>query len=181
MGGLKVKISRIESEDAVMVHPMDVVTHGRWRNSGVGHFHTVVPGSQFHTLAGMRLRQGSDPRLALFLQKGENWPMPNCSQATCEGNNVVSLSPRQCPEVKAPSCANGYPPLKVDDQDGCCQHYQCQCEWGQGSQGGTYDRGGENEDSRKGFPLSSQGWGCQVERASGRRGEFSVSQNPSSL
>ncbi|XP_057634691.1 mucin-5AC [Chionomys nivalis] len=59
--------------------------------------------------------------------KGENWPMPNCSQATCEGNNVVSLSPRQCPEMKAPSCANGYPPLKVDDQDGCCQHYQCQC------------------------------------------------------
>ncbi|CAO2583924.1 MUC5AC [Lemmus lemmus] len=35
--------------------------------------------------------------------------------------------PRQCPEVQAPSCANGYPPLKVDDQDGCCQHYQCQC------------------------------------------------------
>ncbi|XP_055462836.1 mucin-5AC [Psammomys obesus] len=59
--------------------------------------------------------------------KGETWHMPNCSQATCEGNNVVSLSPRQCPEVKAPSCANGYPPLKVDDQDGCCQHYQCQC------------------------------------------------------
>nr|XP_038957197.1 mucin-5AC isoform X1 [Rattus norvegicus] len=59
--------------------------------------------------------------------KGETWPMPNCSQATCEGNNVVSLSPRQCPEVKEPSCANGYPPLKVDDQDGCCQHYQCQC------------------------------------------------------
>ncbi|EGV93457.1 hypothetical protein I79_018604 [Cricetulus griseus] len=59
--------------------------------------------------------------------KGETWPMPNCSQATCEGNNVISLSPRQCPEVKAPSCANGYPPLKVDDQDSCCQHYQCQC------------------------------------------------------
>nr|XP_021511433.1 mucin-5AC-like [Meriones unguiculatus] len=59
--------------------------------------------------------------------KGETWHMPNCSQATCEGNNVVSVSPRQCPELKAPSCANGYPPLKVDDQDGCCQHYQCQC------------------------------------------------------
>ncbi|CAH6793372.1 Muc5ac [Phodopus roborovskii] len=59
--------------------------------------------------------------------KGETWPMPNCSQATCEGNNVISLSPRQCPEVKAPSCANGYPPLKVDDKDSCCQHYQCQC------------------------------------------------------
>ncbi|XP_028642724.1 mucin-5AC [Grammomys surdaster] len=59
--------------------------------------------------------------------KGETWPMPNCSQARCEGNNVVSLSPRQCPELKEPFCANGYPPLKVDDQDGCCQHYQCQC------------------------------------------------------
>ncbi|XP_052028799.1 mucin-5AC [Apodemus sylvaticus] len=59
--------------------------------------------------------------------KGETWPMPNCSQATCEGNNIISLSPRQCPELKEPSCANGYPPLKVDDQDGCCQHYQCQC------------------------------------------------------
>ncbi|GAB1292920.1 Mucin 5, subtypes A and C, tracheobronchial/gastric [Apodemus speciosus] len=59
--------------------------------------------------------------------KGETWPMPNCSQVTCEGNNVISLSPRQCPELKEPSCANGYPPLKVDDQDGCCQHYQCQC------------------------------------------------------
>uniref|UniRef100_A0A8C8TQU3 Mucin-2 n=1 Tax=Peromyscus maniculatus bairdii TaxID=230844 RepID=A0A8C8TQU3_PERMB len=59
--------------------------------------------------------------------KGDIWHMPNCSQATCEGNNVVSLSPRQCPEVKAPSCANGYPPVKVDDQDGCCQHFQCQC------------------------------------------------------
>ncbi|XP_031240817.1 mucin-5AC [Mastomys coucha] len=59
--------------------------------------------------------------------RGETWPMPNCSQATCEGNNIVSLSPRQCPELKKPSCANGYPPLKVDDQDGCCQHYQCQC------------------------------------------------------
>ncbi|KAL1787651.1 mucin-5AC [Sigmodon hispidus] len=64
----------------------------------------------------------SPPRM-----KGETWHMPNCSQATCEGNNVVSLSPRQCPEMKAPSCANGYPPLKVDDKDGCCQHYQCQC------------------------------------------------------
>ncbi|EDL18122.1 mCG142254, partial [Mus musculus] len=59
--------------------------------------------------------------------RGETWPMPNCSQATCEGNNVISLSPRQCPELNEPSCANGYPPLKVDDQDGCCQHYQCQC------------------------------------------------------
>lgn len=110
------------------------------------------------------MAQDSDPQLALFLQKGDIWHMPNCSQATCEGNNVVSLSPRQCPEVKAPSCANGYPPLKVDDQDGCCQHFQCQCEWGIVFNKGSRDRGGENEvDTRKEFPLSGQGWACQVE------------------
>ncbi|KAM5186088.1 mucin-5AC-like [Callospermophilus lateralis] len=60
-------------------------------------------------------------------KKGQTWAMPNCTQATCEGNSIISLHPRQCPEVKEPICANGYPALKVADQDGCCQHYQCQC------------------------------------------------------
>ncbi|XP_058435325.1 LOW QUALITY PROTEIN: mucin-5AC [Marmota monax] len=60
-------------------------------------------------------------------EKGESWAMPNCTQATCEGSSIISLRPRKCPEVKEPTCANGYPALKVADQDGCCQHYQCQC------------------------------------------------------
>ncbi|XP_013358421.1 PREDICTED: mucin-5AC [Chinchilla lanigera] len=60
-------------------------------------------------------------------KKGETWPMPKCLQATCEGDNVVSLSPRPCPELTPPFCANGYPALKVADAHGCCQHYQCQC------------------------------------------------------
>ncbi|XP_069865731.1 mucin-5AC [Dipodomys merriami] len=60
-------------------------------------------------------------------KKGETWAMANCSQATCEEDHSVSLSPRTCPEIEAPACANGYPALKVDDEDGCCQHYQCQC------------------------------------------------------
>nr|KAF6398483.1 hypothetical protein HJG59_010457 [Molossus molossus] len=59
--------------------------------------------------------------------KGETWAMPNCSQATCEGNNVITLQPRPCPQVQKPTCANGYPALKVADQDGCCLQYQCQC------------------------------------------------------
>ncbi|KAK1335356.1 hypothetical protein QTO34_003142 [Cnephaeus nilssonii] len=59
--------------------------------------------------------------------RGETWAMPNCSQATCEGNNVITLGPRPCPQVPAPTCANGYPALKVPDEDGCCLHYQCQC------------------------------------------------------
>uniref|UniRef100_A0A2K5MBE5 Mucin 5AC, oligomeric mucus/gel-forming n=1 Tax=Cercocebus atys TaxID=9531 RepID=A0A2K5MBE5_CERAT len=60
-------------------------------------------------------------------KKGETWATPNCSEATCEGNNIISLRPRTCPRVEKPTCANGYPALKVADQDGCCYHYQCQC------------------------------------------------------
>ncbi|XP_033620656.1 mucin-5AC [Fukomys damarensis] len=60
-------------------------------------------------------------------KKDETWEMPNCSQATCKGDNIVSLSPRLCPELTPPLCANGYPALKVADADGCCKHYQCQC------------------------------------------------------
>ncbi|XP_037587081.1 mucin-5AC [Cebus imitator] len=60
-------------------------------------------------------------------KKGETWPMPSCSEATCEGHNVISLRPRTCPRVEKPTCANGYPALKVAEQDGCCQQYQCQC------------------------------------------------------
>ncbi|KAM8812746.1 mucin-5AC [Rhynchonycteris naso] len=59
--------------------------------------------------------------------RGETWAMPNCSQATCEGNNVITLQPRPCPSVQEPTCANGYPAVKVADEDGCCLHYQCQC------------------------------------------------------
>ncbi|KAM6174045.1 mucin-5AC [Erethizon dorsatum] len=60
-------------------------------------------------------------------KKGETWAMPNCLQATCEGDNVISLSRRPCPELTPPFCANGYPAMKVADADSCCQHYQCQC------------------------------------------------------
>ncbi|VFV33955.1 low quality protein: mucin-5ac [Lynx pardinus] len=60
-------------------------------------------------------------------KKGETWAMPNCSQATCEGNGVITLQPRPCPQVQRPVCANGYPPVKVVDPDSCCPHYRCQC------------------------------------------------------
>nr|XP_021532639.1 mucin-5AC [Aotus nancymaae] len=60
-------------------------------------------------------------------KKGETWPMPSCSEATCEGHDIISLRPRTCPRVEKPTCANGYPALKVAEQDGCCQRYQCQC------------------------------------------------------
>lgn len=71
------------------------------------------------------------PRLrAVLPQKGETWPMPNCSQATCEGNGIISVHRRHCPHAQPPTCANGFPPAKVADHDGCCPGYQCQCESG---------------------------------------------------
>lgn len=53
--------------------------------------------------------------------------MPNCSEATCQGNGVITVSPRRCPRVQKPTCANGYPAVQVADRDGCCSHYQCPC------------------------------------------------------
>ncbi|XP_064145004.1 mucin-5AC [Loxodonta africana] len=60
-------------------------------------------------------------------KKGETWNMPNCTQAICEGNNVTTLHQRKCPRPRAPTCANGYPAVKVVDEDGCCHHDECQC------------------------------------------------------
>nr|XP_025859702.1 mucin-5AC [Vulpes vulpes] len=59
--------------------------------------------------------------------KGETWPMPNCSQATCQGNGVITVHPRSCPQPQPPTCTNGFPPVKVTDHDDCCPNYQCQC------------------------------------------------------
>uniref|UniRef100_H9H910 Mucin-5AC-like n=1 Tax=Monodelphis domestica TaxID=13616 RepID=H9H910_MONDO len=61
-------------------------------------------------------------------KKGETWLLHKCQKATCEGDNVITLSPVSCPAVKKVACANGYPPVKVyDDADHCCYHYECQC------------------------------------------------------
>lgn len=78
---------------------------------------------------------GSGHCMALSLQKGETWAMANCSQATCEGNHIISLHPRPCPPPVMPTCANGYPAVMVEDEDGCCPQFQCQCELGHGSPG----------------------------------------------
>lgn len=70
--------------------------------------------------------------------------MANCSQATCEGNNIITLQPRPCPQLQEPTCANGYPALKVADEDGCCMHYQCQCELGRQAGRAGLRKGGGN-------------------------------------
>uniref|UniRef100_A0A8C0CX77 Mucin 5AC, oligomeric mucus/gel-forming n=1 Tax=Balaenoptera musculus TaxID=9771 RepID=A0A8C0CX77_BALMU len=59
--------------------------------------------------------------------KGETWAMPNCSEATCEGNGAITVRSRQCPKVQELTCANGYPAVTVANQEDCCPHYMCQC------------------------------------------------------
>ncbi|XP_031756458.1 mucin-2-like isoform X2 [Xenopus tropicalis] len=57
----------------------------------------------------------------------ESWRIDNCTTATCLGNNIVTLNSVKCPEVKELTCVNGFPPIKVYSEDGCCFHYECQC------------------------------------------------------
>ncbi|XP_069079243.1 mucin-5AC-like [Pleurodeles waltl] len=60
-------------------------------------------------------------------QLNETWTINNCTVATCRGNNVVTIEPVKCPEVKVVTCESGFPPIKVYSEDGCCYHYECEC------------------------------------------------------
>ncbi|CAH2325411.1 mucin-5AC [Pelobates cultripes] len=60
-------------------------------------------------------------------KKNETCLINNCTVATCQGNNVVTIEPVSCPPVKTLNCTNGFPPVKVFSSDGCCYHYECQC------------------------------------------------------
>uniref|UniRef100_A0A8D0C749 Mucin-5AC n=1 Tax=Salvator merianae TaxID=96440 RepID=A0A8D0C749_SALMN len=59
-------------------------------------------------------------------ETGEQWTS-NCTISTCEGNNRIAISRVKCPPVQKLTCANGYPPVKVFSEDGCCYHYECEC------------------------------------------------------
>ncbi|XP_044538021.1 mucin-5AC [Gracilinanus agilis] len=73
-------------------------------------------------------KSGDCPNAVPPRKRGETWFLHKCKKATCEGDDVVTVTPVSCPAVKKVSCANGYPPVKVyDDEDHCCYHYECQC------------------------------------------------------
>lgn len=60
-------------------------------------------------------------------QDGESWRESNCSVGTCE-NGKVTYNQTQCPNQKPVVCANNYPAIEVNNDDGCCSHYECQCK-----------------------------------------------------
>ncbi|XP_025063683.1 LOW QUALITY PROTEIN: mucin-5AC [Alligator sinensis] len=65
-------------------------------------------------------------------KNGETWNPSNCTIAKCENNTVV-VENKYCPPAREITCANGYPPVLVTDETGCCHHYECQCTcsgWG---------------------------------------------------
>ncbi|XP_075402664.1 mucin-5B [Tenrec ecaudatus] len=66
-------------------------------------------------------------------QVNETWTLEDCTIAMCEGNNrIVLLKPKPVANV---TCANQYPPIKVQNKDDHCDyHYECPCictGWGE--------------------------------------------------
>uniref|UniRef100_G3NQE6 Uncharacterized protein n=1 Tax=Gasterosteus aculeatus aculeatus TaxID=481459 RepID=G3NQE6_GASAC len=45
---------------------------------------------------------------------------------TCDKGRVIT-SHVPCEPVTMPVCDNGYPPVRVYDEKGCCFHYECRC------------------------------------------------------
>ncbi|XP_055053828.2 mucin-5AC [Misgurnus anguillicaudatus] len=60
------------------------------------------------------------------LANGESVNWGNCHIDTCM-NSTIKHSAVECEPVEYPVCMNGYPPLKIPDESGCCYKYQCQC------------------------------------------------------
>ncbi|XP_007466060.1 PREDICTED: mucin-5AC [Lipotes vexillifer] len=83
--------------------------------------------------ASVSVTQQGCPNAVPPRMKGETWAMPNCSEATCEGNRVITVRARQCPKAQKPNCTNGHPAVMVASREDCCPHYECKCvcsRWG---------------------------------------------------
>ncbi|XP_035520752.1 mucin-5AC-like [Morone saxatilis] len=57
---------------------------------------------------------------------GESWSSDKCTNETCDNQRVIKEHV-PCKSVTIPTCENGYPPVQVYDEDGCCPHYECRC------------------------------------------------------
>uniref|UniRef100_A0A8P4KJC6 Mucin-2 n=2 Tax=Dicentrarchus labrax TaxID=13489 RepID=A0A8P4KJC6_DICLA len=57
---------------------------------------------------------------------GESWSSDNCTTDTCDNQRVIKEHV-PCKSVTIPTCENGYPPVRVYDEAGCCFHYECRC------------------------------------------------------
>uniref|UniRef100_A0A665UL30 Mucin 5.1, oligomeric mucus/gel-forming n=1 Tax=Echeneis naucrates TaxID=173247 RepID=A0A665UL30_ECHNA len=63
-------------------------------------------------------------------QHGESWKPNSCTTETCEGGKVITEHV-PCESVTMTLCENGWLPVRVYDEGGCCFHYDCVCSgWG---------------------------------------------------
>ncbi|KAM4845226.1 mucin-2 [Thomomys bottae] len=60
-------------------------------------------------------------------QVNETWWLCECYMATCKYNNTVEIEKVQCDPPPKPTCSNGLPPVRVEDPDHCCWHWECDC------------------------------------------------------
>eukprot|EP00079_Xenopus_tropicalis_P034878 XP_017948649.1 PREDICTED: mucin-2-like [Xenopus tropicalis] len=57
----------------------------------------------------------------------ETWMFSDCMMARCIENNLIEITPKTCDPPPDIICANGFPPVNVTDDDGCCWHWECMC------------------------------------------------------
>lgn len=62
------------------------------------------------------------------LQENETWWLCNCTMAICKYNNTVELVEVKCDPPPMPTCSNGLMPVRVEDPDKCCWHWECDCK-----------------------------------------------------
>ncbi|KAM3608784.1 uncharacterized protein V6R79_004601 [Siganus canaliculatus] len=80
---------------------------------------STVPASTARPLNGC-------PYLKPPRKDGETWKTNKCTTETCQNGKVITEHV-PCKTVIMPKCENGFPPVRVYDETGCCFHYQCRC------------------------------------------------------
>nr|CAI9704871.1 unnamed protein product [Rangifer tarandus platyrhynchus] len=60
-------------------------------------------------------------------EENESWWICNCTKAICKYNNTVELVKVKCEPPPMPTCSNGLTPVRVEDPDKCCWHWECDC------------------------------------------------------
>ncbi|KAF7245375.1 Intestinal mucin-like protein [Varanus komodoensis] len=57
---------------------------------------------------------------------GSEW-ICECVEAICISNDTWQLKKKECIPPEKPKCSNGLAPVPVQDADGCCWHWECDC------------------------------------------------------
>uniref|UniRef100_A0A665ULF9 Mucin 5.1, oligomeric mucus/gel-forming n=1 Tax=Echeneis naucrates TaxID=173247 RepID=A0A665ULF9_ECHNA len=89
---------------------------------------TTTPSAPGTTTSGSvsTTQSGSTACLFCHMKHGESWKPNSCTTETCEGGKVITEHV-PCESVTMTLCENGWLPVRVYDEGGCCFHYDCRC------------------------------------------------------